>query len=281
MTQSGEAPRAPGLLVPIGGAEAGSGEPLILGRFVYVAGGAGAELIVIPTGSSDAETGERYRALFGRLGARMVHVVDPAGRREADDSDAVELIRHASGIFITGGDQYRLATRLRGTAIARALRAAHASGIPVAGTSAGAAYLSAHMIAYGKTGATPRTGMVTLAQGLGLTARFIIDQHFRQRDRLGRLLTALAAFPQAIGLGLDEDTAAFIGADSFEVVGNGAITVVDARGAASRVPHHADRQQPICMTDLVLHVLVHGATFDVNQRRAMAPPNAREEPYVQ
>lgn len=281
MGESPDVPNAPGLLVPIGGAEAGSGEPLILGRFVYAAGGSGSELVVIPTGSSEAETGERYRARFTRLGARAVHIVDPARRRDADDPDAVALIRHASGIFITGGDQYRLATRLRGTAIARALRAAHAAGTPVAGTSAGAAYLSAHMIAYGKTGATPRMGMVTLTQGLGLSSRFIIDQHFRQRDRLGRLLTALTVFPKAIGLGLDEDTAAFISADSFEVVGNGAITVVDALGAASCVTRDAGRQQPICMTGLVLHVLVHGATFDITRRRAIAPPNAREEPWVQ
>src|SRR6185369_7900001 len=84
------------------------------------------------------------------------------------------------------------------------------------------------MIAYGDEGPTPRAGMVTMCAGLGLTNRVIVDQHFRQRDRLGRLLTALAYNPFAIGLGVDEDTAAFIGpGDVVEVQGSGAVTVVD------------------------------------------------------
>ena len=134
----------------------------------------------------------------------------------------------ATGVFLTGGNQLRLATHLGGTPVAKAIRRLNAAGVHVAGTSAGAAFLSEHMIAFGEEGASPRAGIVTLAPGLGLTNRVVIDQHFRQRDRLGRLLTALAYNPFAIGLGLDEDTAAFIGPDdTLEVVGSGAITVVD------------------------------------------------------
>ncbi|MDE3127224.1 MAG: cyanophycinase [Gemmatimonadota bacterium] len=267
-------PAPPGLLIPIGGAEAGSREPVTLGRFLYAAGGTRAELAVVPTGSSEPDTGERYRELFTRLGARVVHVVGPTTRREANDPQAEALVRRASGIFITGGDQYRVATVLRGTAVGRAIRAAHAAGAVVGGTSAGAAVLSAQMIAFGKSGATPRAGMVSFAPGLGLTSRFIIDQHFRQRDRLGRLLTALATYPRAIGLGLDEDTAAQIGARSLEVVGSGAITVVDPAGATSSLPRNGSQHQPICITGLTLHVLVHGATFDITTRTAAPPPAA-------
>src|SRR6185436_16007672 len=115
-----------------------------------------------------------------------------------------------------------------GTPVAKLLRQRNAAGIPVAGTSAGAAFLSEHMIAFGDEGNTPRAGMVTMCAGLGLTNRVIFDQHFRQRDRLGRLLTALAYNPFCLGLGVDEDTAAFIAPDdTMEVLGSGAVTLVD------------------------------------------------------
>lgn len=120
------------------------------------------------------------------------------------------------------------------------------------------------MIAFGKSGSTPRPHMVTIAPGLGLTSSFIIDQHFRQRDRLGRLLMALSEYPATIGLGLDEDWAAFIGGGGFEVVGNGATTVVDARSAETLKSAHPGRHDPIGMSNLRLHVLVHGATFTID-----------------
>ena len=162
----------------------------------------------------------------------------------------------ATGIFFTGGNQLRISTILGGTPAAKLIRARNARGVHVAGTSAGASILSEHMIAFGKEGSSPRAGSVRLAPGLGLTNRFIIDQHFRQRDRLGRLLAALAYNPFAIGIGLDEDTAAFIGPDdTLEVEGSGAITVVDAGGltfssmadvAESRagLPARPDRAHP-------------------------------------
>ena len=151
------------------------------------------------------------------------------------------------------------------------LRARNAAGVHVAGTSAGAAFLSEHMIAYGEDGVTPRAGMVTMCAGLGLTNRFIIDQHFRQRDRLGRLLAALAFNPFAIGLGLDEDTAAFIGPDNtLEAAGSGSITVVDASGIEFSSMDTAAEGQPVCMLGITIHVLVAGAKFNLHTRKASA-----------
>lgn len=262
-----------GMLVPIGGSEAkGKDEPIVLGRFVYVAGGLAAEIAVIPTASRVADTGSRYRDLFLRLGARSVHVVRPSTRRAADSAEGVALIERASAVFFTGGDQFRLSQRLIGTALAAAVQSRFAHGGVVGGTSAGASFLSERMIAFGKSGTAPRMDMVTLAPGLGLTSRFIIDQHFGHRNRMGRLLTALAIAPDAIGLGLDEDTAAFIGPDSLEVAGSGTLVVVHADPGEAQTPPPAarasDRHDPICMTDLTLHILVHGATFDVHNRVA-------------
>ncbi len=141
------------------------------------------------------------------------------------------MLDQVEGVFLAGGNQLRLSTTIGGTEVAQALRRRNREGMHVAGTSAGAAFLCEHMIAFGKEGASPRAKIVTLAPGLGLTNRVIIDQHFRQRDRLGRLLTALAYNPFAIGIGLDENTAAFIGPDDcLEVVGGGALTIVDPSG---------------------------------------------------
>jgi len=214
--------------VPIGGAEDHIRDLEILRRFVDLAGGRRARIAVIPTASEREDTGRRYEDVFRSLGARGVRVFDFDDRADGERASWVEALGEAKGIFITGGNQLRLSTVLGGTSAAQALRRLNAGGVHVAGTSAGAAFLSEHMIAFGEEGATPRASMVSLVPGLGLTNRVIVDQHFRQRDRLGRLLTALAYNPFAVGVGLDEDTAAFIDADNvIEVAGSGGVTIVD------------------------------------------------------
>jgi cyanophycinase len=174
-------------------------------------------------------------------------------------------------VFFTGGNQLRITTLIGGTPVAKLIRERNAHGMHVAGTSAGAAVLSEHMIAFGEEGGSPRAGSVGLSPGLGLTNRFIIDQHFRQRDRLGRLTTALAFNPFAVGIGLDEDTAAFIGPDNtLEVEGSGAITVVDASQLQFSSLDRIDDGEPVCLLGLNIHILVRGATFNLHTRRASA-----------
>ncbi len=264
-----------GFIIPVGGAESKIGSPLILKRFVRLCGGRDARIVVIPTASSLADTGERYAALFTELGAKTVDVLDFETRADCEDAGRLAILEQARGVFLTGGNQLRLATTLGGTSVTRALRRLNAAGVHVAGTSAGAAFLSEHMIASGEEGATPHSGDVTLSPGLGLTNRVVIDQHFRQRDRLGRLLTALAYNPFAIGLGLDEDTAAFIGPDdTLEVVGSSAITIIDPAGVEYSSMDQAEKGDPICLIGVRLHVLVRGAAFDLHLRKAHAPPAA-------
>jgi cyanophycinase len=160
-----------------------------------------------------------------------------------------------------------------GTSMAKAIRHRNTEGAHVAGTSAGAAFLCEHMIAFGKEGASPRAKIVTLAPGLGLTNRVIIDQHFRQRDRLGRLLTALAYNPFAIGIGLDENTAAFIAPDdTFEVVGSGALTIVDPSELEFSSMARVRKNDPVCLIGLKVHILDHGSTFNLTTRVAAAAP---------
>ncbi len=263
-----------GWIVPIGGAENKDNDPHILQRFVALAGGAAADIVVIPTASQVNETGPRYQRLFSELGASAVEVMDFDTRRECHERGRLDRLATATGIFFTGGNQLRLSTLLGGTPIAKLIRVANARGVVVGGTSAGASVLSEHMIAFGDEGASPVSGSVRLAPGLGLTNRFVIDQHFRERDRLGRLLTALAYNPFAVGIGLDEDTAAFISPDNLlEVVGNGAVTVVDASALMYSSMDSVREGEPVALLGLTLHILTEGTTFNLHTREAFAPPS--------
>ena len=258
-----------GSIVAIGGAVDKTGDEAILKRFVKLCGGREAKIAVIPTASEGRETGRRYEELFRGLRVEKAWVLPFETRTQCEDPEEIRVLEKANGVFLTGGNQLRLSTTLGGTPAAKALRQMNAAGVPVAGTSAGAAFLSEHMIAFGDEGPTPRSGMVSLAPGLGLTNRVIVDQHFRQRDRLGRLLAALAFNPFAVGVGLDEDTAAFIGPDdTLEVEGSGAVTLVDPSGLEHTSMDSARPGEPVSMVGIKLHVLARGGTYNLNTREA-------------
>lgn len=260
-----------GWIIPIGGAEDKDTNPRILARFVELSGGADADIVVIPTASRLKDSGTRYESLFRGMGAARVDVLDFDTRRDCQEEGRLARLAEASGIFFTGGNQLRLSTILGGTPVARSIRSRNAQGVTVAGTSAGAGFLSEHMIAFGAEGSSPRASSVHLAPGLGLTNRFVIDQHFRQRDRLGRLTAALGYNPFAIGIGLDEDTAAFISPDdTLEVEGSGAVTVVDAHDLQFSSMAQAGEDDPVCLLGLGVHILIAGATFNLHTRRASA-----------
>jgi cyanophycinase len=200
-----------------------------------------------------------------------VSVLSFESRRQCEDPEELALLEKATGIFLTGGSQLRLGTTIGGTAAAKSIRLLNGRGVHVGGTSAGAAFLSEHMIAFGEEGSSPRAGMVTLAPGLGLTNRIVVDQHFRQRDRLGRLLTALAFNPFGVGVGLDEDTAAFIAPDeTLEVVGSGAVTIVDPSRLEYSSLDHAKVGEPVSLLGITLHVIVKGGVFNLHSRIASA-----------
>lgn len=258
-----------GWIIPVGGAEVKENSPQILCRFVELCGGKKARIAIIPTASRLLETGPKYERIFTALGAKSAVSVDFEQRKDTSDPKRLAVFDGVTGVFLTGGSQLRLATLLGGTPVAKLLRELNASGVHVCGTSAGASFLSEHMIAFGEEGSTPIAGNVRLAPGLGLTNRFVIDQHFRQRDRLGRLTAALAYNPFAIGIGLDEDSAAFIGPDNvLEVGGSGAVTVVDGADLEFSSMDQVDEGQPVCMLGLRIHILVAGSRFNLQTRIA-------------
>ena len=261
-----------GYIIPVGGAEEKIGDVTILRRFAALCG-AQSRIAVIPTASEQSDTGARYEALFQELGAAQARSLPIHERADAGRRELLDILDEADGIFLTGGNQLRLSTMIGGTPMAKALRRRNSEGVHIAGTSAGAAFLCEHMIAFGKEGGSPRAKLVTLAPGLGLTNRVIIDQHFRQRDRLGRLLTALSYNPFAVGIGLDENTAAFVGPDEvLEVVGSGALTIVDPSELEFSSMARVRKNDPVCLIGLRLHILDHGSTFNLHTRVAAAAP---------
>ncbi len=266
-----------GWLVAIGGGENKQKNPEILAKFHQLCGGDEARIMVIPTASKLKDTGQLYVELFEEMGGRA-HSTPLNQREDCFSDDVRRSLEKTTGIFITGGNQLRLSTVIGGTPVAQSIRRLNASGIPVAGTSAGAAVISEHMIAGGRSRTTPREHGAIMAPGLGLTNKVIIDQHFRQRNRIGRLLSALSYNPFVSGLGIDENTAAFIDpAGVLEVVGSGAITVIDPAGLSHSSMHDARHMDPITLIGLKLHILAAGAHYDINSRLATpAPDDARD-----
>jgi cyanophycinase len=261
-----------GYIIPIGGAEDRSHDRLIHRRFVELSGGDKADIVVIPTASELETTGDDYNRIFRDLGAAAVDYLPITRRADCDNPRYLEMLDRATGIFLTGGNQLRLSTILGGTAIAQRIRRRNAAGAAVAGTSAGASIMSEHMIAGGESNSSPVEGAVSLAPGLGLTNAVIIDQHFTQRNRLGRLLTASSYNPFLIGLGIDEDTAAFIGPDGvFEVVGSGSVTVVDAANMTHSSMWEARSGQALTLLGLRVDVMGAGCRYDLIGRQAFAP----------
>ena len=263
-----EGPR--GTLFAIGGAESKLRRRTVLRSFVAEAGGRDARIAVVPTASSlGPEVVNVYQAVFSSLDAGEVFDLRPESRAEAADPELIGRLTDATGIFMTGGNQLRLSALIAGTPFGRAIRDAYQRGATVGGTSAGASILAEHMIAFGVGGSTPKQRMSQLAVGLGLLDGVVIDQHFEQRNRYGRLLSLVAQSPSLLGIGVDEDTAAVVrDGNRLEVIGRGAVTIVDGTQLISNA-YVARRTAPLMVSGAVLHVLPAGATFDLAARRLL------------
>jgi cyanophycinase len=266
---------APGPLMIIGGAEDKLRRRTILKDFVTASGGPDARIVVIPTASSlGDEVVEVYDALFRKLGAGEVTACRPESREEAHDPDLVKVIDEAGGVFMTGGNQLKLSAVICGTPVGEAVVRAHLRGAVVGGTSAGASIQSSHMVAFGTGGTTPKQRMTQLAAGLGLLSTTVIDQHFEQRNRYGRLLMIIAQSPQLLGIGVDEDTCATVtledGHEVLRVSGRGVVTILDPAQLVTNA-YEAKRSTPLLASGVVLHVLPAGAAYDLTDRALIRP----------
>jgi cyanophycinase len=265
-----------GHLIMIGGAEDKVRDRVILSRFVALAGGPDARIAVVATASSFAvEVGERYRDVFTDLGAARVDPIIAQARPVANDETLAGIVDGATGVFLTGGNQLRLSSSIGGTRLSRAIEDRYHAGAVVGGTSAGASALSTHMIAFGASGLTPKQRMAQVSAGLGLLPGVIVDQHFQQRNRLGRLLTLVAQNPSLLGIGIDEDTAGVVTPDQvLEVIGRGSVTLVDGAGAETDAWEVAGHR-PLMISNVVMHSLPAGYRFDLRRRVRIATPPLR------
>jgi cyanophycinase len=255
-----------GVLMPIGGAEDKLDDKIILSAFAQLAGGKSARIAIVPTASSIETAGLRYKALFLGMGVESAEVVYIGQREDANNAATLELINEATGIFLTGGNQMRLSAIIGGTKFEDMVRKRNEEGVIVAGTSAGASILSAHMVAMGASGGTPKLRMAQMVAGFGLIDNVILDQHFRQRDRIGRLLALVAANPRLLGVGIDEDTAAMIDDHGvIEVIGRHSLTIVDGSEMVSDI-FKVTAYGEITISNAKLHVLTPGRRFDTVTR---------------
>jgi cyanophycinase len=269
----------------IGGAEDKFQEKHILQVFWQLSGGRRARVAILPTASREEETGAAYREIFAGFGVKSADVVGLFHKTEAEDPQAVSTLDRATGIFMTGGDQNKILAVLHGTEAMAAIHRAHSKGACIGGTSAGASALSNPMIAGGRRGSLPRSGMVKIAPGLGLTSRYLIDQHFNQRERLGRLVYAVLLYPEMIGVGVDEDTAAvFRPGGGIDVIGRGTVTIVNPRSVTMHDPASVPDMSPMAFSNMELATLTHGFHYStethslVLERRVSGQGGERESP---
>lgn len=260
-----------GNLIIIGGAEDKYGESRILEEVVKIIGGEEARVGIITTATQHPrEVGEEYRDVFMRLGVRDTDILNIDTREDANREENVRRIEDATGFFFTGGDQLRITSILGGTKVYDAIHRSHSQGTAIIGTSAGASVMSSTMIVEGNSNDAARKCTLKMAPGLRLLEGVIIDQHFDQRGRLGRLLCGVAENPGILGIGIDEDTAIRVYPEEyFEVIGNNAVTVIDGWSIKSTNVSELKPDEILTITNASLHVLSRGHGFDFKRREVI------------
>lgn len=256
----------------IGGAEDKVHGRQILSTFFQRAGGTDAAIAIIPCASREpAAIGERYRKIFEEMAAQAIEIFDIRDRRESENPQWHEFLQQrCTGVFITGGDQLRLCGLMADTPLMNAVRTrAQLGDIALAGTSAGAAIMGEYMIAGGGSGESPNRSLVDLTDGLNIIPQLIVDQHFHNRNRMARLMAAIAAHPDRLGIGIDEDTCTLFGERMFQVIGKGNVTVVDPSELSYTNHPDVGTTDPLSIHNLRVSVLSHGDRYDFLKRRPL------------
>lgn len=261
-------------IMVIGGAEDKVHGREILYNFFNRSGACDARIAIVPSASREpAIIGDRYRSIFDDMGAKGIEVLDIQDRHQCDDPILQNYVENCTGVFLTGGDQLRLCSLLADTPIMKTIRQRAQRGeITLAGTSAGAAVMGHYMIAGGGSGESPNRSLVDMTTGLDIIPEVIVDQHFHNRNRMARLMSAIAAHPNQLGIGIDEDTCAlFEGDGMLRVIGKGTVTILDPEDISHTNQPYIGATDPISICNLRLHVLSHGGRYDLRKRSALAP----------
>lgn len=256
----------------IGGAEDKINGCSILSAFFASAGGTQASIGILPCASREPSVvGDRYYQIFQGMGAEQVQVLDIRHATECNEKRWLDILSNCTGIFVTGGDQVRLCDLVADSKLLVMIKERVQQGqMVLAGTSAGAAMMGETMIAGGSSGESPNQALVELSQGLGLIPELLVDQHFHNRNRMARLLSAIAAHPDKLGIGIDEDTCAALRGDgSFEVLGKGSITVVDPGSLTHTNYLNVSEASPLSLHNLRVHILSQGDRYDYKNRTVL------------
>jgi cyanophycinase len=261
-----------GHLMLIGG---GDKPQAAMEKFVELAGGKDAPIVVIPTASQEPDTIEYYTNLFKKdYGSTDVAVLPIRSKADANRPELVATAKRARGIFFGGGDQVRILVALAGTPVLEALREAYRNGAVVGGTSAGTACQSEMMITGEGDFKVIQSRSVELWEGLGfLRGDVIVDQHFIARQRENRLLSVVLEHPDHLGIGVDEDTAIWVRPDdTFEVVGTGSVMVFDPTGASIQRSPGTPGKELLGVHGLRVHIVLPGEVFDIARRAPVEAP---------
>ncbi len=256
-------------ILVIGGAEDKVHGREILHTFFSRAGSVNARIAIIPSASREpAVLGDRYRTIFQEMGCAETQVLDIRDREQCEDPKLQQYVEECTGVFLTGGDQLRLCGLLADTPLMERVRKrVHLGEITIAGTSAGAAVMGYHMIAGGGSGESPNRSLVDMATGLAILPQLIVDQHFHNRNRMGRLVSAIASHPDRLGIGIDEDTCAMFEKDGvLQVMGKGTVTIIDPGEVSYTNQPQVGATDPISMYNLRVHFLSHGDRYHFHQR---------------
>ncbi len=269
-----ERPHTSGSLIIIGGHE--EKDPrrkrTILERVAAAAGESGSMVISSVASHLDEAEYQNYQDIFRDLGVRNVSFLGVRTRQDAYDDSAVAKIRDASVVFFTGGDQLRITSQVADSPVFQCLQERHQAGLTVAGTSAGAASMPETMLTAGRGDESSNISTLGMAPGLGLIHGVVIDSHFAERGRFGRLLGAVSENPKNLGLGIDENTAIVVGSDRrFEVIGAGAVYVMDGRQISYTSLSDARPEGVISIFGVHLHVLTEGDSFDLSSAQPLSP----------
>lgn len=269
--------RAPGPLIIIGGHEDKEGDRDILKAVAKRLDGG---KLVLATIASHQPEGylEAYQKAFEDLGIGELVELYVNERSETHDPDKLALFDNAAGVFFSGGDQLRIASQIGDTPVEKRIREIHRAGGVIAGTSAGASVMSETMLVGGASSESHRIGDLNMAPGLGLVRDAIIDQHFAERGRIGRLLGAIAHNPRLLGVGIDEDTAIVVEGARFNVIGAGAVYVVDGEDVTQSNITEGRTATALSLHDVRLHVLASGDGFDLAKRAPLSPDHEPRRP---
>jgi cyanophycinase len=260
-------------ILVIGGAEDKVHGREILHTFWARAGASNASIAIIPSASREPTLiGDRYQQIFEEMGAPFIKILDIRDRAQGEDECFQDYIEDCTGVFLTGGDQLRLCGLLADTPLMERIRQRVQQGeITLAGTSAGAAVMGHHMIAGGSSGEAPNRALVDMTMGLGIIPEVIVDQHFHNRNRMARLLSAISSYPERLGIGIDEDTCAIFEKDGLlQVMGKGVVTIVDARHLSYTNYQEVSASAPLSLHSLQVHILSHGDRYNLYQHQPIS-----------